>query len=287
MVFQNKEAGKFINSNFVTLKVVKKEGESPELKKKFNIPGYPTVILLNNSGEEIDRLVGFGGKKDEYLQTIRDYAAEKNTLAQLLQQYQADTLNVKFNYALAKKHDDRFESEEAEKNIRKILKLDPKDEFGFGEESKFHVAVHEARLNRNVAPLRDFVIGSKNKDYLAKGYFYLIRHYRNEKDTARVFEIYEKAITNLPTDAGMMNQYAWAIYEDKIKEKYDKGIVLAKKAVELEPKADWIWDTLGWLYFENGDIENAVKAMEKAVNLAPESEQYKKNLVKFKSSAQS
>jgi len=283
LVFQDNEAGKYINNQFVPLKVVKEEGDSPELKKKFNIPGYPTVIVVKNTGDKIDRTIGFSGKKDEFMQIIKDYAEGKNTLAAFVRNYQSDSLNVENNYALAKKHTDRFEREQAAQFFENVLKLDPNDEYGFGEESRYELAIHEARSNKNIDPLLGFIKGTANEDYLVKGYSTLINYYRNENDTSKVVTAYEEVISKMPDNVDLLNSYAWDIYTAKKQDMYDRGIELAKRAVELEPETDAIWDTLAWLYFEKGEVENAVKAMEKAVELDPESDYYKKNLQKMKS----
>lgn len=58
-------------------------------------------------------------------------------------------------------------------------------------------------------------------------------------------------------------------------------IELAQKAAELEPKEARIWNTLAWLFFEKGELQKAIKAMNKAVELDPEREEFKKNLKKF------
>jgi tetratricopeptide (TPR) repeat protein len=241
-------------------------------------------MVLNNQGEEIDRIIGFGGKKDPYLQTIKDYAEGKNTLDQFIQTYQSDTLNIESNFSLAKKYLNRFERAKADKYLRNVLLLDPADENGFGEECLLNIAIYEVRSNNNVDKLLDFLTSSTNESFLAKGYHSLIQHYKEEQDTLKVIEFYEEAIDKITNNAEMMNAYAWDIYQAKKKDMYDRGIELAKKAVELEPDAAGIWDTLGWLYFETGDIENAVKAMQTAVELEPKTDYYRQNLQKFKSS---
>jgi protein disulfide-isomerase len=45
-----------------------------QLKEKFSITGYPTIILLDSSGKEIGRKVGYGGEK------AKDYIAKLSSL---------------------------------------------------------------------------------------------------------------------------------------------------------------------------------------------------------------
>ncbi len=266
-----------MSSQFVAIKLVKNEGQGKELRERFKVRGTPTVIVLSNSGEEIDRIIGFSNR-DAFVQKIKDYAAGKGVLKAILEQYRADTLNVKSKYALAKKYTDRMENNKAVKYYRNILKLDPKDEQGFGETSSFHIATYEIWNNNNDAPLLDFLKNSDNNDLLSDGYFNLIDYYNNKKDTVRVYETFEKAVAALPQNAQLKNQYAWSIYEDKLKEKYNLGIELARKALELEPNNADIWDTLAWLLLESGDHKGAIVAMKKAADL---NQNYKENLTKM------
>jgi tetratricopeptide (TPR) repeat protein len=191
---------------------------------------------------------------------------------------------VKYNYALAQKYTDRFENDEAVKYYRNVLKLDLRNENGFGEVCRYQIAVREIWHENDNAPLLDFLQHSSNQDLLSKGYANLIDYYSSKKDTVRLYETFEKAVTALPQNSRFMNQYAWSIYEDKIKAKYDRGIELAQKALELEPEAAHIWDTLAWLLFENGDKKGAIEAMQKAVKLEPDTEGFRKNLKKMQES---
>jgi tetratricopeptide (TPR) repeat protein len=64
-----------------------------------------------------------------------------------------------------------------------------------------------------------------------------------------------------------MNAYAWSIFTSELQDKYKFGIELAEKAVQLDPEAAHIWDTLAWLYFAEGNNLEAISAMEKAVEI--------------------
>jgi protein disulfide-isomerase len=47
------------------------------LSEKFKIEGYPTVILLNAEGKELDKKVGYGGEKTEAVIARLDKAKSK------------------------------------------------------------------------------------------------------------------------------------------------------------------------------------------------------------------
>ena len=353
MVFRNKKVGNFINNHFVSLRVYWNKNEGHNFREKYDVRGTPTVLFLNSTGEEIDRITGFNGNKDAYFKTINDYTFGKNTLGDILSKFQNDSNNVAINFLLAMKYTNRWESEKAQKYFTKVLQLDPADEKGFKVESMFHAAAYEARINKNIKPLQLFMASNSDRSFFDLGYYNLIRYYKYAKDTNMVIEIYEEAIKKMPTNtnwmnnyardifqfkieslydrgieltqqtiklnrkaakagyynlaryyknvkntdklietyeeavkkipnnAGLMNGYAWSIYENKLKTKYNRGIELALKAIKIEPEAANIWDTLGWLYYETGDRKQAIKFMKKAIELEPEREYYKKNLKKF------
>ena len=278
MVFTNKEFSSFFNNHFIALKLVQNEGEGKYLRERFNVPGNPVIILVDGPGEEIDRIIGFSGDADIFVDKLKNYANGKGVLAALLKQYQGDSLSVDNNFALAEKYTNRHERQKAVIYYHNVLQLDPENKSNFGDVSKYHIALNEMWQTHKSDELVDFVSVSKNRDLLSDGYSNLVRFFSNNKDTIKLYETFEKAVAALPQNAGMMNQYAWTIYEDKNKIKYARGIELARKAVQIEPDNASIWDTLAWLLFEDGDKKGAVEAMQKAADLDPD---YKENLKKI------
>lgn len=237
---------------------------------------------MNSNGDEIDRICGFEGKKDSYFQTIKDYTNNKNTLPVLLAQFKDDSNNVDINFKLAQKYTGRWERENAHRYYAKVLKLDSNNEKGYQTESLFQLAVYNVRVKNNVSTLESFMANDLIEKYLQQGYSEIVRYYKRTKNNDKLVETYEIAITKIPGNANLMNEYAWFIYQQKIKSKYNRGIELAKQAVEIKPDAAHIWDTLAWLQFEKGNQDEAIKAMEEAVQLAPDNDDFKKNLEKIK-----
>ena len=69
-VFQNENYGPFINKNFISLKITPENENNNKIKKQYHVWGLPTVIFFNDDGDEIDRICGYEGKKEQYFQTI-------------------------------------------------------------------------------------------------------------------------------------------------------------------------------------------------------------------------
>ena len=177
MVWQDNELGKFLSDKAVALKVISGEGDYAELRKDFNVPGTPTVLFLDSSGQEIDRFVGFGRAgatdeelKAEYIQKVKDFTAGENTLPAILAELDADPDNVGLNFRLAKKYMDRYETDKAIPSFEKVLELDPENTCGHRTESTYQIALNEARVNRNLEPLKAFIASDPEERYLENSY---------------------------------------------------------------------------------------------------------------------
>jgi tetratricopeptide (TPR) repeat protein len=263
------------------LRIHGKKDEGPDFRKNYNIQGYPTVLFLNSEGEEIDRICGWSGDKEKYYETIVDYANGKNTVAEISGKLKNDSTNINLNYQLAMKYVARWEGELAKPYFEKILTLDPENVKGYQEEAICYLAVYEVRVSKNPIPLHNFLKTTKNEKLIDIGYNNLIRYFSGEKDQIKLLEAFEAVVTELPRDAGYLNRYAWYIYENKLAEKYNRGIELARKAVELKPESAGIWDTLAWLLFETGKVDDAIDCMKKAIELDPNTKYYQENLEKM------
>ncbi len=108
----------------------------------------------------------------------------------------------------------------------------------------------------------------------------LKRHFKNEELYLRIGNFYEKmgkfekaekalkkAISLNPSFGNALNYlaYSWAIRDKNL----EKALELANKAVKLDPENPDYLDTLGWIYFKMGKIEEAEKYLEKAFSKKP------------------
>lgn len=58
-VFPLNEVGDYFNPKFVSVKVDMEKGEGIELRKKFDVNVFPTLIFCNSKGEELHRFTGY------------------------------------------------------------------------------------------------------------------------------------------------------------------------------------------------------------------------------------
>ena len=58
VVFKDSLVADYFNRHFVNLKMDMEKGEGVELRKKYGVHAYPTLLFINSSGEVVYRLVG-------------------------------------------------------------------------------------------------------------------------------------------------------------------------------------------------------------------------------------
>ena len=282
MVFSDAEAGDYLNNNFVCLKVDGEKGEGPGMMEKFGIHGYPTVLVLDAQGNEIDRVVGFGGDKDDFIQTVKDYAAGKNTLSSLIKQANENPGDVELNATVARKLLMRSDTEKALAFYQKVVASDPDDQNGFTEDARFQIAAAKLTLNNDDRDIRAFISGKPSNRYLQSAYSRMIRFYETNENLEKALATYQELVDEFPQNATLLNNFAWYIYDKKAEDHFNQAIAIAQKAVGLEPQADYIWDTLARLQFANGNIDDAVESMQKAAELNPEEATYQKLLEEYR-----
>lgn len=89
----------------------------------YKVRGYPTVVLVNADGSEIDRIGGYLPPK-EFMETIDNYLKGIYTLDYFLKK--ADSAaSTEINYRIGEKYSDRGMYPEAESFFAKVVASDP------------------------------------------------------------------------------------------------------------------------------------------------------------------
>ena len=102
-----------------------------------------------------------------------------------------------------------------------------------------------------------------------------------EREKQMVGGMLQRALATETEDADLLNGLAWFCATADLF--LDEALEAARRAVELEPEAAYILDTLAEVQFRLGMIDEAIATGEKAAALDPESSYYKEQLERFKS----
>jgi Flp pilus assembly protein TadD len=77
-----------------------------------------------------------------------------------------------------------------------------------------------------------------------------------------------QALELAPNEPRVWNALAWFLADHQLK--LDEALDLARRAVRASPLDPNNLDTLGWVHFQRGDLDEAEKTLEKALALAGE-----------------
>ncbi|MBI5266985.1 MAG: tetratricopeptide repeat protein, partial [candidate division Zixibacteria bacterium] len=95
------------------------------LAREMAISGYPTLVLLDKKGEEIDRVIGYM-ETDPFLKQLDDYQKGIGTLADLLDQSKKDT-SRELSFKIADKYKYRGKPDDATGWYQKVIAVNPTD----------------------------------------------------------------------------------------------------------------------------------------------------------------
>ncbi|MFQ6092835.1 MAG: tetratricopeptide repeat protein [bacterium] len=121
--------------------------EDTATAQQFGVVGYPTVVLLNSGGQEIDRIFGYRGP-EPFLQQIEDYLAGRGTFATVIEKLKADPDNIELLLDVGERYYARGKFEEAAVHYEKVISLDPKNESGKKAEASFYVGYFYQRAGK-------------------------------------------------------------------------------------------------------------------------------------------
>ncbi|MBP7461347.1 MAG: tetratricopeptide repeat protein [Candidatus Delongbacteria bacterium] len=105
--------------------------------KKYGIVAYPTLVLMDASGNEIDRL--HYAEPAEFIKIIRDYQSGIGTLADFLNQQREHPDSLDLVYKIADKYQSRGDKSNAKLYFEQILTLDPKNQAGFSDNALLEI----------------------------------------------------------------------------------------------------------------------------------------------------
>ena len=94
VVFKDSLVADYFNRHFVNLKMDMEKGEGVELRKKYGVHAYPTLLFINSSGEVVYRLVG-AEDAPELLKTVK-LGVESGGLSGLKKRYEAGDRDLAF-----------------------------------------------------------------------------------------------------------------------------------------------------------------------------------------------
>jgi len=209
---------------------------------------------------------------------------QADELSGMLEELEQSPNDVHLMYKIAKQYQADKEDYEASLIYEKILKQDPEDHYGYKTEALYWKASYDGVIWKKPENLIAFIAEHKDYKNISDAYRWLAKTYQGRNELDKAVQVYREALQTLGKDAEFYNHYGWWVYENKVTGEYKTAIKYTEEALVLKPGAYYIWDTLAWLCFENGEYQRAVEASTKALSLAPGNQRdaYRSALEKIK-----
>ncbi len=106
---------------------------------RYHVKSYPTVMVLRKDGAEIDRVVGYA-RAPEFMSTVDDYLAGRNTLAALAAAEPDSGSDAGFLYRLAERYYLHGRYADARGRYQKVISTDPKNVSGQVDDALYTLA---------------------------------------------------------------------------------------------------------------------------------------------------
>lgn len=179
--------------------LAKIDGEKDSLlKAQHRVSAFPTLVMLDTNGAEVDRIVGYH-EPDEFLTTLRNYRKGIGTLADLLNKAETNPDRL-LAFEIADKYKYRGGSKDATVWYQKVIDTgDPTD--SLSGESRMALAdmyrrakAYESALNAFSGIMKDF----EGKFFARDAELWIAIVYKQKGDTLTAIKSYEDFIKHYP-----------------------------------------------------------------------------------------
>ena len=244
----------------------------------------PLIIFINNSGEEVDRMVGYKPPK-EYFAYINSIVDGKSTYLSLYNKFKSGDRSEN-TLALLSKKSDNMKNDDLSNEIYSFISQN-KNNFSLEliEGSEFFFASSK-KGEQMTALLNEFISRYPNSLKSMDAYHTIIDYYQSIQDTSNEIDVYTKMVVRYPQDIWVLNGYSWRM--SQIEKNLTNALEKAKEAIDLsrnDPNScAMILDTKAEILWKLGRTDEAVNTINMAISIDPSSEYYKKQKAKFSSS---
>jgi thioredoxin-like negative regulator of GroEL len=228
---------RFLEKRFVAIQVDGEKGEGPALRKRFHVVGYPTVLVLDANGREIDRLFDVSDP-EPFVSALEGFLRGAGTTGDLERRLAARPDDLQLRFDLGTRLALRGERERAVILLADVVNAD----------------LHNAR-------------GLASRALLTMGKFLFLRG-QNEPETARrLLEALVRAYPRSPEVGAAVGALARALWRLGAR---DGAIALLEDAIRRDPRSGSGYNRLAWFHFqETADLEQALRVAERGLSVAP------------------
>jgi tetratricopeptide (TPR) repeat protein len=172
--------------------------EDTILAQDFRVSAYPTLVMIDKNGEEIDRIVGYR-EPDDFLTVLENYQKGIGTLDDLLNQVKTDSSRELY-FEIGEKYKYRGGNAEAEEWFGKVIEAgEPTD--SLSGESRMALAGMYRRADeydRALAAFSEIMVDFEGQAFAVAAEIWKAITYRQKGDTAMAVQAFKDFVEHYP-----------------------------------------------------------------------------------------
>ena len=170
--------------------------------QEWGVRGYPTLVLMNADGSEIDRVPGFMPAED-FVQTMDDYANGIGTLDDLLGRYAGKPDSIQLCMEIGAKYQYRGKDSLAESYYRTVIDQDPGNKSAVADDAAFRLALNtyyegEEKYDDAIAAFSDVVKRYPGSDMAEESATYVPYVMAKQGKEAEALKLYQQFLIDYP-----------------------------------------------------------------------------------------
>ena len=281
--FSNNEVIQFINQNLINIKIDAETEYGSALFAEFEGTGFPLLLFINENRNEVDRFYGFYEPK-AFLDKVNSIVKGENTFPSLLKQYNLGDNSAETMSLLAKKYADRGDDSLAIALYENVLKSKNVSSEMF-HEAKYFIIAKNLWLQGPDGMLK-YLEEYADSPFIDDAVNQLLSYFKYYENVEQELFYFDKYLETFKHDPWFLNQYAWRMTE--INQNLDSALNKVNLALSLMDKEAQglanIIDTKAEVLWKLGRIDEAIKTIDEAIAIDPESDYYQSQKEKFSNS---
>ena len=190
-----------MSDSYVWLKLnAETDEEGRQLQERFNITGYPGMILLDGQGQEMERISGFV-PAEAFRDRVAAAAGGPGSFVSLLRTAAEEPESIDVQYQLAEKYVERGEFAPAIERFRRVIELDPDNSSGKADLSYYYLALSLASQGNEEMALRELdslESSFPQSDYIADSAFLRGQIHYHSGDRAQAEAVLAAYVQDFP-----------------------------------------------------------------------------------------
>ena len=275
-------------AGLVSVQVDANSDEGQQVAKYYGVKSYPTMIVCEAGGKEIERFFGYS-PTEKFVQTVKDYMVYRHTATDYKERAAKAPDDLALSFVAGRELAVRKRGLEAIPFLERVIEKDKDNMTG-------HVPRAMLLLGKTVYldNLKDQVKALPVLEQLSQRFpdayhgteatYMIARIYLEKGNRDMAKDVLTNRVKLNPEDA--IQYFRFGTFCLRYNFMLEEGAAKLMEGAELHPKAGYLWKTVGDVYFRLKDYDNAVSAMEQALVLKPSSKAYQRILETFKNAQQ-